>query len=686
MAELLIELFSEEIPARMQKRAAEDLEKAVVTQLMDAGLSFAEKKHFVTPRRLVLVLEGLATAQADRKEERKGPKVGAPEKAVEGFLGSVGLTLDQCEVRETPKGEFYFAVIDHKGRPTAELIAEILPNVIRNFPWPKSMKWGAGSLRWVRPLHSILCLFDGEVVDMDIEGIRAGNKTRGHRFLAPEAFTVLNFEDYATKLSSAHVMLDGTHRSEEILTAGKNTAFAEGFELVEDNGLLSEVSGLVEWPTVLTGKIDDEFMDVPDEVLTSAMRVHQKYFTVRDPKTGQLAPRFVFVSNQIARDHGATIVKGNERVLRARLSDAKFFWDLDRKTPLADRVPGLEAMIFHAKLGTVLERVTRLEILAGHVADAIGADKEKSTRAALLAKADLSTEMVGEFPELQGLMGRYYALHDGEDEAVANAIKDHYAPQGPNDICPNGLETIAVSMAEKLDTLVGFFGIDEKPTGSKDPYALRRAALGVIRIILENNLRVNLLDLFKGAADAYKVDLRPETSSELLDFFAERLKVYLKEEGVAHDLISSVFALGDQDELTQLVARVKALQTFLKSDDGENLLAGYRRAANILRIEEKKDGIKFSGAVATGDLYDVEEKQLNEALEKAVVEAKAAAAEEKFEEAMASLARLREPVDAFFDKVTVNADDAQLRTNRLNLLAQMRDGVNEIADFSLIEG
>lgn len=686
MAELLIELFSEEIPARMQAKAAADLERIISGDLMDAGLTHSAKKSFATPRRLTLVIDGLAEAQPDRKEERKGPKVGAPEKALNGFLGSVGLTIDQCEKRETPKGEFYFAVMDHKGRPTADVIAEILPKAIRNFPWPKSQRWGEGSLRWVRPLHTIICVFNGEVVPFSIENIDSGNTTRGHRFLSPDAFSVGSFEDYSDKLAGAHVMLNGEDRADEIHEAVKNAAFAEGFELVEDPGLLAEVSGLVEWPTVLSGAIDDEFMDVPDEVLTSSMRAHQKYFSVRNPKTGKLAPRFIFVSNNVATDGGKTIISGNERVLRARLSDAKFFWDLDCKQKLETRVDGLGAMIFHAKLGTNLQRVHRIEALAGKIAGMIGADETHAKRAAKLAKADLITEMVGEFPELQGLMGRYYALNDGEDDAVANAIRDHYAPQGPGDSCPTDKVAIAVSLADKIDTLAGFFGIDEKPTGSKDPYALRRAALGVIRLVLENGLRVRLLDVFTAATDGYDIDLRDETGTDLLDFLADRLKVYLKDQGLRHDLIASVFALGGQDDLVQLVDRVKALQDFVGTDDGINLLAGYRRAANILKIEEKKDSTDFNNAVDPALLSQGEEIDLASKLEAAAGQSTTLADAEDFVGAMAALAQLRGPVDAFFDEVTVNTDEAEVRVNRLRLLSGIRNALHGIADFDTIEG
>lgn len=673
MAELLLELLSEEIPARMQPRAREDLQRLMAAALKEAGLEFSSMAAYSTPRRLALVVEGLPEAQPDISEERRGPRADAPDKAVEGFLRSVGLTRDQLEEREEKKGTFLYAKIEKKGLPTARVLGKIVLSTIFNFPWPKSMRWSDGRLQWVRPLRSILCLFDGEVVPLTAWNIDSGNQIQGHRFLAPEPFAVKDYKDYKAKLLKHKVVLVQMDRREAIHEEAKGLAERHRLELIDDPALLDEVTGLVEWPVALLGGFDDAFLELPPEVLTTAMRSHQKYFALRDPKTGNLAPNFITIANIKASDGGKAIAAGNERVLTARLSDAKFFWDQDLKTKLEDRLPALGEIVFHEKLGTVAERVERIEKLAIHIAKEYipDADVEQVRRAAKLSKADLVTEMVGEFPELQGLMGSYYAAAQGEAREVAQAICEHYAPKGPDDACPTVPVSVAVALAEKLDTLVGFFAIDERPTGSKDPFALRRAALGVIRLIVENGLRVSLGKLADEA---------------LLAFFADRLKVQQREKGVPHDLIDAVFSLGGEDDLVRLLARVVALQEFLKTEDGANLLTGYRRAANIVRIEEKNDGRKYDGAVDAKLLREPQEKTLYERLGAARGEMEAAVAVEDFADAMTALASLRAPVDSFFDEVTVNAPDAALRENRLNLLSEIRTVMRTVADFSKIEG
>lgn len=688
--QMLLELFSEEIPARMQAAAAAALEKLVLDGLTKNGLGEGlTSRTAVTPRRLVLAVDGLPEAQPDVSEERKGPKVDAPEKALQGFLTANGVTVEQCEKRETPKGVFLFLTIQKKGRPTAEVLKDIVEDALAAMPWPKSMRWADNPARWVRPLHSIVCLFGGAVVPVEFARVTAGNTTRGHRFLAPAEITVSDFDDYAAKLRAAKVLVDPAERAEIIRTGALELCKAQGLELKSDEGLLREVSGLVEWPVVLMGRIDDAFMDVPDEVLTTSMRSHQKYFSVLG-QDGKLAPRFVVVSNMESSDGGAAIVAGNERVLRARLSDAKFFWDQDRKARLDSRVEKLKERVFHAKLGTDWDKVQRIRALAAELAGATKADAALVDRAALLAKADLSTGMVGEFPELQGIMGRYYALHDGEKPEVADAVAEHYSPLGPADTCPTKPVSATVALADKIDTLVGFWGIDEKPTGSKDPFALRRAALSVIRLILENGLRVNLTRIFAFAFDQYPAGMlsgEPKAlAGDLLAFFADRLKVHLREQGVRHDLIAAVFELGGEDDLVRLLARVDALAKFLGSDDGANLLVAYRRAANIVRIEEKKDGRSFAEPVAEGDLEQDEEKVLASALATVEGEVSAALAKEDFAGAMGALSRLRGPVDAFFDRVTVNADEARLRANRLRLLSAIGRAMGALADFSKVEG
>ncbi len=694
MPELLLEILSEEIPARMQKRAAEDLKRLVADGLKKARLAFDNAEAYATPRRLALVVDELSERQPEMREERKGPKVGAPDKAIEGFLRSAGLeSLDQCEKRDTGKGEAWFAVFERSGESTAQVLPDLLNGIFVKFPWPKSMRWGAETQRWVRPVESILCLFDGEIVDgVSFNNVSSGRTTAGHRFLSPERVDVSDFADYREKLAGAHVILDPAERRAAIAVSLQKLAEGEGLTVKDDPGLLDEVTGLVEWPAVLVGNIDAAFMDLPAEALTSSMRAHQKYFALLQPN-GNLAPRFGFVANMTAADGGKAIVAGNERVLRARLADAKFFWDQDRRVRLADRSPALEAIVFHAKLGTVAEKVQRVAALAADLTENIpDAGREAARSAALLSKADLTTGMVAEFPDLQGVIGRYYALHDGENTAVADAIADHYSPLGPNDRCPTAPVSVAVALADKIDTLVGFWLIDEKPTGSKDPYALRRAALGVIRLILENGLRCNLLTAFDVAMRLYREDSNvshdaaKEAASDLLGFFADRLKVHLREAGVRHDLIAAVFALGDENDLVRLMARVEALGRFLANEDGENLLIAYRRAANIVRIESKKDKADYDGNVRADLLQQDEERNLSEYFLEATSEVQEALSLEGFDGAMEAMAKLRQPVDAFFDQVTVNADDAALRENRLRLLSQFGTTLNQIADFSLIEG
>jgi glycyl-tRNA synthetase beta chain len=670
MPDLLLELFSEEIPARMQAGAARDLERLMVGALTDRGYLFEGIKGFAGPRRLTLAIAGLPAKQSDVREELKGPKTDAPQAALDGFLKKTGLTKDQLKIEKTPKGEVYMAVVERKGRETPHVLAEIIPDVMAKLPWPKSMRWKPGlAVRWVRPLHSILCTFDGELVPFSFAGVSSGTHTRGHRFLSEGKIEAKRFDDYAQKLKAGHVVLEAEERAAIIFEGVKQAAFVHGLEMIPDEGLLAEVCGLAEWPVVYVGTIQDEFMDVPAEILQTSMRTHQKYFSLCDPKTGKMANRFALVANMIAKDGGKEIVAGNERVLRARLSDAKFFWDEDRKHSLESRVEKLKGIVFHAKLGTQYERVVRIEKLAGEIAAKIGADVEKSKRAARLAKADLTTGVVGEFPELQGVMGRYYALHDKEDAAVADAIRDHYKPVGPSDAVPADKVSIAVALADKLDALTSFFAAGEKPTGSGDPFALRRAALGVIRILLENKVRYPL-----------------KLESDLLAFFADRLKVALKEKGIRHDLIDAVFSLGHEDDLVRLVARVEALQGFLKSDDGANLLAGYKRAVNILKLEEKKDGKTFISEVSEKLLTEQAEKSLFAALTKARAAITAALEKEDFVAAMQQMASLRVPVDSFFEGVKVNADDRQVRENRLSLLASLRATLHQVADFSKIEG
>ena len=743
MPDLLLEFLSEEIPARMQARAADDLRKMVTDRLVAAGLVYEGAKAFATPRRLTLTVHGVPAKQPDIKEEKKGPRVGAPDNAIAGFVKAAGLTsIADAKVQPDKKGDFYVAVIEKAGRPALEVIGEMIPEVVRTFPWPKSMRWGSGRLSWVRPLHSILATFGPEteepdVVGFKVDGLAAGDETRGHRFMAPAAFKVRRFDDYVAKLEAAKVVLDSERRADMIRADAKHLAFAQGYEVVEDDGLLAEVAGLVEWPVTLVGAFDQSFLTIPGEVIRATIRNNQKCFVLRDPQDAKLVNKFILVANEEATDGGSAIVAGNERVIRARLADAKFFYDTDLKTRLEDRLPKFDSIVFHEKLGSQAERIARIVALAGQLAPIVGADRAKAERAALLCKADLLTDVVGEFPELQGLMGRYYAEAQGEDEAVAHAIEDHYKPQGPDDLVPADRVSIAVALADKLDTLVGFWAIDEKPTGSKDPYALRRAALGVVRIVIENELRLPLHtqlwhhfgavgrdealaeaiallhplqeQIVELSASDIELAMKLEVllsekskkvagptlvqahsylqqAHELLAFFADRLKVRLREQGARHDLVDAVFALQDQDDLLMIVRRVEALGKFLDSDDGKNLLAGTKRAENILRIEEKKDRRDYTGAPEPKLYSQTEEKALAQAIAAAKKDALTAVAKEDFAAAMSAMASLRPKVDAFFDKVTVNVDDKALRENRLKLLNEIRAATRAVADFSKIEG
>ncbi|MCJ7872195.1 glycine--tRNA ligase subunit beta [Phaeobacter sp. J2-8] len=674
MPDLLIELFSEEIPARMQAKACEDLKKRITDGLVDAGLTYASAAAFATPRRLALTVEGVLAESPTVKEERKGPKVGAPDKAIEGFLRGAGITRDALEERDTPKGAVYFATLTKPGRQAADIIAEVLEDVIRNFPWPKSMRWGAGSLRWVRPLHSILCILTDEaganVVPIDIDGIRSGNTTRGHRFMAPDAFSVTSFDDYSAKLKRAHVVLEAAERADHIWHEATNMAFAQGLEVVEDRGLLAEVAGLVEWPVVLMGSIGDDFLGLPPEVLQTSMKEHQKFFSVRNPKTGRIE-KFVTVANRETADTGATVLAGNQKVLSARLSDAKFFWENDLRAVAKDGLEGMSAPLanvtFHNKLGSQAERIARITALAREIAPAVGADPEEAALAATVAKADLSSEMVYEFPELQGIMGRYYAQKAGLSDAVADACRDHYSPLGPSDDVPSDPVSVTVALADKLDTLTGFWAIDEKPTGSKDPFALRRAALGVIRLILNNDLSLNIAE-------------------DLLSFFHDRLKVFLRDQGIRHDVIDACIAMPGNDDLALLVKRATALQAFLQTEDGTNLLQGFKRANNILTQAEDKDGVEYSFGADIKFAEEDAEKALFAALDDAEPKIATAMAAQDFEAAMSALAGLRGAVDGFFEAVQVNADNDLLRRNRLNLLSQIRKSCLSVADLTRVEG
>ena len=733
MPDLLIELFSEEIPARMQTRAAADLKRLVTDELVEAGLTYASAGAFSTPRRLTLSVDGVLAQSPTIREERKGPRVDAPEKAIEGFLRGAGVSRDDLEVRDEKKGQVYFASIEKPGRPAGDIIAQVLEKTIRNFPWPKSMRWGAGTLRWVRPLHSILCILSDEagaiVVPLDIDGIHSGDSTEGHRFMGQAAFAVTSFDDYASKLKTAHVILSAQDRADHIWADATNQAFAQGFEVVEDGALLTEVAGLVEWPVVLMGDIAEDFMELPVEVLQTSMREHQKFFSVKNPKSGRIE-KFITVANRETSDGGKTILAGNQKVLFARLSDAKFFWQNDLRVPMSDMAAKLDNVTFHNRLGSQADRIKRIADLAREIAPTVGAKPKLAVQAAEIAKADLSSEMVYEFPELQGLMGRYYAEAAGLPQEVANACEQHYSPLGPSDDVPNEPVSIAVALADKIDTLTGFWSIDEKPTGSKDPFALRRAALGVIRLVLDNNVRLHLdryvdsqllrhnlqaggdamlqdmldeigdhgvfgaairtvLERFDGEAPEAVRDLEvglPDMSSNLLTFFHDRLKVYLKDRGITHDVIDACLAMPGNDDLSLLVKRADALQAFMATDDGENLLQGVKRASNILTAEEKKDGVEYSYGADIKFAETDEERNLFKALEVAEATIAPALKAEDFATAMSAMATLRAPIDAFFDKVQVNTDNTTVRRNRLNLLSQIRKTCTSVADLSKLEG
>lgn len=724
MADLLIELFSEEIPARMQARAADDFKKLMTDGMVEAGLTYASAAAFATPRRLCLTVEGLLDASPRTVEERKGPRADAPPKAIEGFLRGVGLARDDLEERDTPKGAILFARITREGHPAAQIVSEVLEQTIRSFPWPKSMRWGVGTLKWVRPLHSILCILsreDGaEIMPLEVEGFVSGNTTRGHRFLAPDAFAVSNFDDYAAKLKRAFVMLDPAERRDAIWHDATNTAFANGLEVVEDAGLLAEVAGLVEWPVVLMGRIGDDFLDLPPEVLQTSMKEHQKFFSVRNAATGRIE-RFITVANRTTADNGATILAGNEKVLSARLSDAKFFWDNDLRGAtsvggMATWVENLQNVTFHNKLGTQAELIERMAVLARELAPMVGADPQAAEDAARIAKADLSSEMVYEFPELQGLMGRYYAKAAGYCDEIAAASEEHYAPLGPSDDVPTAPVSVAVALAEKIDRLTGFWAIDEKPTGSKDPFALRRAALGIIRILVENDIGLHATEpvskalgrsLFAAASVrersrkaespvAPSMKTRHDTKglaaeelvqvADLLAFLHDRLKVYLKDQGIRHDIIDACIAMPQNDDLTLLVKRACALSDMLKTDDGENLLQAFKRANNILTQAEEADGVEYSFGADVKFAETDEERALFKALDEAEAVISPAMAAQDFTTAMSAMAGLRPPLDAFFEAVQINTDNGAVRRNRLNLLSRIRSLCTSVADLTRIEG
>ncbi len=747
MADFLLEIFSEEIPARMQKRAAADLKKLVTDGMVEAGITYESAAAFATPRRLCLSVSGILEESPTLREERKGPRVDAPEQAIAGFLRGAGLTLDDLAVRDDKKGQFYVAVVEKPGRMASDVIAEVTEATIRKFPWPKSMRWGAGTLRWVRPIHSILSILrkkeEVEIVPFNIDGIVSGDTTEGHRFMGSGRFSVTSFEDYEAKLKAAGVVLNATDRAETIWADATNLAFAQGLEVVEDAGLLAEVAGLVEWPVVLLGDIAEDFMGLPPEVLQTSMREHQKFFSVRNPKSGRIE-KFITVANRETTDHGATILAGNQKVLFARLSDAKFFWENDLRVSLEDMAAKLDNVTFHNKLGTQAERISRIAVLAREIAPLVGADADLAEQAAKIAKADLSSEMVYEFPELQGLMGRYYAEAAGLPQEVANACEMHYSPLGPSDDVPTEPVSVAVALADKLDMLAGFWAIDEKPTGSKDPFALRRAALGIIRIILANDLRFPLerlidrqllqveiqlgldtaeekdlyfleqmldeiahygvfgaafhalFDRFDKEDKPFKVEegtwlyrlqaSLPKDSDSLLAFFYDRLKVHLKSEGVTHDVIDACLAMPGSDDLTLLVKRANALQAFVKTDDGVNLLQGYKRANNILAAEEKKDGVSYEGEPEIQYAEGVEEIALFGALDTGEAAISTALDAEDFAAAMAAMASLRAPIDAFFESTQVNADAQIVRRNRLCLLNRIRVVMHKVAIFSALNG
>ncbi|MFQ5438664.1 MAG: glycine--tRNA ligase subunit beta [Paracoccaceae bacterium] len=682
MPDLLLELFSEEIPARMQKRAGEDLQKLVTNGLVEAGITYEAAAAFTTPRRLCLSVSGLLAQSPARREDRKGPRANAPERAIEGFLRATGLGRDQLELRDDKKGQVYFAVITRPGRKAADVAAEVVAEVVKTFPWPKSMRWGSGSLRWVRPLHSVLCILSDEtgasVVPVGIDGVALGDRTEGHRFMSAGQFGVASFDDYREKLKKNNVILDAGERAELIWADAQNLAFAQGLELVEDKGLLLEVAGLVEWPVVLMGDIAPDFLDLPPEVLQTSMREHQKFFSVRNPKTGRIE-KFVTVANRETADQGASILAGNRKVLFARLSDAKFFWENDLRVPLCDMAAKLADVTFHGKLGSQAERIERIAELGREIAPMVGADPDLAEQAARVVKADLASAMVGEFPELQGVMGKYYAQIAGKPREVALACVEHYSPLGPNDDVPGAPVSVAVALADKIDTLTGFWAIDEKPTGSKDPFALRRAALGVIRLVLENAVRTRLSNLFaKGFEGNDGVDL--------LAFFHDRLKVHLRARNIRHDVIDACLAMPGNDDLVLLVKRATALAEFLKTDDGENLLQGFKRANNILKQAEDKDGVAYEGAPEAKFAKDASETALFAALDATETAIEPALEAEDFAAAMAAMAALRAPIDAFFEAVQINTDEAIVRRNRLCLLNRIREVMGQVARFQKIGG
>jgi glycyl-tRNA synthetase beta chain len=697
MPDLLIELFSEEIPARMQARAREDLKSLVTNGLVEAGLTYASAGAFSTPRRLTLAIEGLSPQSQPVREERKGPAATAPQAAIEGFLRATGLTLDQLERRADKKGETLYAIVEKPGRPAADIIAEVLEATIRTFPWPKSMRWGAGTLRWVRPLQSILCLMSDEsgstIVPLTVDGITAANTTEGHRFLSPGRFAVTGFDDYAVKLKRAHVVLDSAEREAAIWQGAQNLAFAAGLELVDDKGLLAEVAGLVEWPVPLMGRIADDFLHLPPEVLQTSMKEHQKFFSVKNPKTGRIEA-FVTVANTQPADHGATILKGNQKVLAARLSDARFFYDNDLRVakaspeskPMGEWLDGLKSVTFHNKLGSQADRIARIAALAREIAPLVGADANLAEQAANLAKADLRSAMVGEFPELQGLMGMYYARAAGLPDAVALAARDHWKPKGEGDTVPTDPVSVAVALADKIDTLTGFWAIDEKPTGSKDPFALRRAALGVIRLVLGNGVKGSIFTLLQQGLSLNAAADSVTPAKDLISFFHDRLKVFLKDQGIRHDVIDACLAMPGNDDLTLLVNRATALAAFLKTEDGPNLLQGYKRANTILSQAEAKDGVEYSFGADIKFAETDEERALFTALDQAEAAITPAMAAEDFPAAMQAMAKLRAPIDAFFTAVQVNADNQIVRRNRLNLLHRIRAICSGVADLTKIEG
>jgi glycyl-tRNA synthetase beta chain len=695
MPDLLIELFSEEIPARMQPQAAADLRRLVTDGLVAAGLTYASAGAFATPRRLTLSVEGLSAESATVRDERKGPRTDAPEAALQGFLRSAGVTREQLVSRDTGKGTVWFAEIVRPGRPAAAIVAEVLAATIRTFPWPKSMRWGSGSLRWVRPLHSILCLLTteagAEVVPLDIDGLQSGATTEGHRFMAPGRFAVTSFDDYRAKLLRARVVLDAGERADRIWHDATTLAFAQGLEVVEDKALLAEVAGLVEWPVVLMGEIGAEFLTLPPEVLQTSMREHQKFFSVKNARTGRIE-RYITVANRETEDGGATILKGNGKVLRARLSDARFFWENDLRVArdgMDEWLQGLEKVTFHARLGSQADRIRRIQALAEEIAPLVGADPDDAAEAARFAKADLRSAMVGEFPELQGVMGHYYVLEAAMPWSVAYAARDHWRPRVEGDEVPTKPTTVAVALADRIDTLTGFWAIDEKPTGSKDPFALRRAALGVIRLVLENSCRLHLADAIAPHRERVAVNAAGGAmadASDLLSFLHDRLKVYLRDRGIRHDVIDACLAMPGNDDLTLLVKRAEALAAFLKTDDGTNLLQGFKRANNILVQAEEKDGVEYSYGADLKYAEAPEERALFAALDTAEAAIAPAMHAEDFAAAMAAMAALRPAVDAFFDKVQVNTDSQVVRRNRLNLLNRIRATCLAVADLTRIEG